>query len=94
VPEPPAMKPGLTFAVRPADGLVLRATVPVNPLTGAIVIVAVAVWFAITVMLVGLALIVKSVTVSMKLPVDPLWTESPPYAAVIWCDPVLPAAGV
>ncbi len=62
MPEPPAMKPGLTFAVRPADGLVLRATVPVNPLTGAIVIVAVAVWFAITVMLVGLAVIVKSVT--------------------------------
>jgi len=53
---------GLTFAVRPADGLVVRATVPVKPFTGETVIVAVPVPPALTVIEVALAVMVKSWT--------------------------------
>src|SRR6266566_4606762 len=53
---------GLTVADRPADGLGVRVTVPVNPLTGATVIVTVAEAPALTVTLVVLAVMVKSVT--------------------------------
>ena len=62
VPDPPLMLPGLIEAVRPEDGLVVRVTVPVNPLTGATVIVDVPVAPTLTVMVVGLAVMVKSVT--------------------------------
>ena len=60
VPEPPVILVGLTAAVRPALGLVVRVTVPVNPLTGDTVIVAVPDAPALIVMDVVLALIVKS----------------------------------
>jgi hypothetical protein len=60
VPEPPVIEVGLRVAVRPADGLAVRATVPVNPFTGVTVMVEVAVEPAFTVRLVGLALIAKS----------------------------------
>jgi hypothetical protein len=64
VPEPPLMLVGLRVAVRPADALAVRATVPVKPLTGATVIVAVPDAPALTTIDVGLALIVKSWTVT------------------------------
>ena len=59
---------GLTVAVRPADALVVRATVPVNPLTGATVIVAVAEDPAFTVRLVVLVVIAAVVFGSALLP--------------------------
>lgn len=67
VPEPPVMLVGLTVAVSPALGLLVRATVPVNPLTDATVIMAVPEAPALIVRLVGLALIVKSVTVNVAV---------------------------
>lgn len=94
VPEPPVILPGLTVQDRPAEQVDVRLTVPVNPLTGATVIVTVAVSPALTLILVVLAVIVKSVTVSWKLPADPEWTVSPLYVPVIVCVPALPAAGV
>jgi len=60
---------GLTVAVRPDDGLVVRATVPVKPFTGATVMVAVVEAPAFTVRLVGLAVMVKSVTVKVAVAV-------------------------
>jgi len=69
VPVPPAMDVGLRVAVSPADGLAVRATVPVNPLTGATVIVDVADAPALTVRLVGLAVMVKSTTFTVIVPV-------------------------
>ena len=77
VPEPPVIVAVDGDTVRPADGLGVTMTVPVKPLTGATVTVTVAVPPTVTVTLVGLAVIVKSVTVSMKVPVEPVWTESP-----------------
>ena len=68
---------GLKDAVRPRDGLAVRLTVPVKPLTAATVIVTVVEPPAVNVTLVGLAVIVKSVTARLKLPEDPVWTESP-----------------
>ena len=56
---------GLTVAVSPALGLVVSATVPVKPFTGATVIVTAPEEPALIVTLVGLALIVKSVTVNV-----------------------------
>ena len=54
--------------VRPAGETVdVRATVPVNPLTGATVIVDVAVAPTTAVTLVGLAVTVKSVTVTVTV---------------------------
>ena len=61
VPEPPVTLVGLKVQVRPAGETVeVKATVPVNPFTGAIVIVEVAVAPASALTLVGLAVIVKS----------------------------------
>ena len=67
---------GLNVQVRPAgETAEVRATVPVNPWTGATVIVEVAVAPATTVALVGLAVTVKSFTVTVTVAVrvkDPL----------------------
>jgi hypothetical protein len=65
VPDPPVMLVGLSVAVRPGDGLAVRATVPVNPLTGDTVMVAVVEAPAFTVRLVVLAVIVKSTNVKV-----------------------------
>jgi len=75
VPEPPVMLVGLRVAVRPAEALAVRATVPVNPLTGATVIVAVADAPAFTVKVVGLAVMVKSTTLTVIVPV--VWDRVP-----------------
>jgi hypothetical protein len=56
------MLPGRIVADRPADGLGVRITVPVNPLTGATVMVMAAVSPALTETLVVLAVMVKSAT--------------------------------
>ena len=69
VPEPPVMLVGLRVAVRPADALAVRATVPVNPLTGDTVMEAVPEAPALTVIDVGLAAIVKSTTLTVIVPV-------------------------
>jgi len=61
VPEPPVMLDELRVHVRPTgDTALVRATVPVNPLTGATVIVEVAVAPERIVALVGLAVTEKS----------------------------------
>lgn len=75
IPDPPVMLAGLTVAVRPDDGLVVRATVPLNPLTGATVIVTVPEAPALTTTLVGLAVIVKSTTLIVIVPV--VWERVP-----------------
>jgi len=65
--------PNVTLAgrvqVRPpvGDTVAVSATVPVNPLTGAMVIVDVPAWLTLTATLVGLATIVKSVTVKVTV---------------------------
>ena len=88
VPEPPVILVGLTVAVRPALGLVVRVTVPVNPLTGDTVIAAVPDAPALIVMDVVLAVMVKSWTVNVMGPVE--W-DSPPLVpvTVTWKVPVL-----
>ncbi len=64
------MLDGVRVQVRPAGDIVeVRATVPVNPLTGATVIVEVALAPASALMLVGLAETVKSVTVTVTVAV-------------------------
>jgi len=75
VPEPPVILVGLTVAVRPALGLVVRVTVPVNPLTGDTVIVAVPDAPALIVMDVAPAVMVKSWTVTVIVPV--VWDRDP-----------------
>jgi hypothetical protein len=61
---PRTMLVGLRVQVRPAGETAdVRATVPVNPLTGATVIVDVPTALTFIVIVVGLAAIVKSVTV-------------------------------
>ena len=66
---------GLRVQVRPAgDTAEVSATVPVNPWTGATVIVEVAVAPATAVTLVGLAVTVKSVTVTVTVAV---WVRDP-----------------
>jgi len=74
LPEPPVMLVGDRVHVKPVAGVTedVSATVPVNPLTGAIVIVDVAGAPATALMLVGLAVIVKSaaaVTVTVTVAV-------------------------
>jgi hypothetical protein len=69
VPEPVTLV-GLRVAVRPEDGLAVRVTVPLNPLTAAIVIVDVPVAPALIVILVGLAAMVKSWTTKLT------WVEA------------------
>ncbi len=61
VPEPPVMLVGETDALRPAEGAVVRVTVPVNPPTGLTVIVEVPEAPALSgPTVVGLELMVKS----------------------------------
>ena len=64
VPEPPIMLVGLTEQVSPVAGetLVVIATVPVKPLTGATVIVDIALTPGVVFTVVGLADIWKSTT--------------------------------
>jgi hypothetical protein len=69
VPEPPVMLVGLTVAVRPADGFVVRATFPVKPLTDATVIVAVPVAPALTVRELVLDAMVKSLKLKVAVAV-------------------------
>ena len=62
------MLAGVRVQVRPAGETVdVRATVPVNPFTGATVIVEVAAVPALTLTLVGLAVTVKSLTVTVTV---------------------------
>ena len=75
VPEPPVMLVELRVHVRPEDGLLVRATVPVNPFTGATAIVDVPEAPALTTTLVGLAVIVKSTTLTVIVPV--VWDRVP-----------------
>jgi hypothetical protein len=75
VPEPPTIEAGLRVAVRPADGLAARATVPVNPLTGDTVIVNVPEAPRLTVIEVGLAVMVKSTTLTVMVAVE--WESDP-----------------
>ena len=56
---------GLRVAVRPADGLAVRATVPVKPFTAVTVMVAVPEAPALIVREVGLAAMVKSTKVKV-----------------------------
>ena len=65
VPEPPVIMVGFRVAEKPVDGDMerLRETVPMKPWTGDTVMVDEHVAPALTVMLVGLAFIVKSWTV-------------------------------
>ena len=72
-PEPPVMLVGLSVAVSPADGLAVRATVPLKPLIGATVIVEVAVAPALKVRLVGLAVMVKLDGTRWMLMTNVLW---------------------
>jgi len=69
VPEPPVTEVGVRVQVMPVDGetVSVSATVPVNPLTGVTVMVEVRAIFVLPLTLVGLALIVKSVTVSVTV---------------------------
>ena len=64
VPEPPVMLVGLTEQVSPVEGetVVVRATVPVKPLTRATVIVDIALTPGVVLTVVGLADIWKSTT--------------------------------
>ncbi len=66
---PRTMLPGLNAQVRPVAGEMVedRATVPVKPLTGATVIVDVAVAPARAATLVGLAVTVKSRTLTVTI---------------------------
>jgi len=66
VPEPVTLV-GLRVAVRPDDGVAVRLTVPLNPLTAVTVMVDVPDAPTLTVMLVGLAAIVKSWTVKVTI---------------------------
>jgi hypothetical protein len=64
------MLAGVRVQVRPAgETELVSATVPVKPLTGATVIVEIAESPAFAVRLVGLAVIVKSMTLTVMVPV-------------------------
>jgi hypothetical protein len=71
LPEPPVTLVGVRVQVSPpvttGDTLAVRATVPVNPFTGAIVMLEVPAWLTLTATLVGAAVIVKSVTVNVTV---------------------------
>ena len=77
VPEPPVMLVGLSEQVSPVAGetLVVRATVPVKPLTGATVIVDIALTPGVVLTVVGLADIAKSTT--WKVTVAVVWDRDP-----------------
>ena len=75
VPEPPVMLVGLRAADSPADGAAVSATVPLNPLTEATVMVAVPLAPTLIVMDVVLVAIVKSWKVNWTVTacvIDPL----------------------
>ena len=68
VPEPPLIEEVPSDAVRPETELVVVSViVPVNPLNGATVIVDVAAVPTLTLTLVGLAVTVKSMTVTVTV---------------------------
>ncbi len=69
VPEPPVTLVGVRVHVIVVAGatVAVSATVPVNPFTGVIVIVEDPAWLTLTATLVGLAAIVKSVTVNVTV---------------------------
>ena len=71
------MLDGVRVHVNPVPGDIedVRATVPVNPLTGATVIVDVPEAPALTVIEVGLAVMVKSTTFTVMLAVE--WDSEP-----------------
>ena len=77
VPDPPAMLAGLRVHVSPVAGeiLVVRATVPVKPLTGVTVIVDVPATPGVVLTDVGLANIWKSTTLTVMVPV--VWDSNP-----------------
>ncbi len=68
VPEPVTLA-GLIVAVRPADGVAVRATTPAKPLTAVTVIVEVPVPPVVMLIVVGLAAMVKSWTLKVTLAV-------------------------
>ena len=70
-PDPPVIDVGVRVQVSPLVGEIesVRPTVPVNPLIGAMVIVEVSGTFVLPLTLVGLADIVKSVTVKVTIAV-------------------------
>ena len=72
VPEPPVTVVGLMVQVRPACGVSVRLTVPVNPLTGVMVIVEDADTPVVVLTGLGLALIVKSRTAKLTVVEDEL----------------------
>ncbi len=76
VPDPVTLV-GLRVAVRPAEGFAVRLTTPLNPFTAATVTVDVPEAPALTVTLVGLAVMVKSWTVKVTV-------------ALADCDPLTP----
>jgi hypothetical protein len=62
--------------IRPAGAVLVNVTIPVNPLTAVTVIVEAADWPTSTAA--GeVAVRVKSVTVRLKVPLEPVCTESP-----------------
>jgi len=63
------MLEGVRVHVKPPVVATVRATVPVNPFTGATVIVDVAAVPAVVVTAVGLAVTVKSVTITVTVAV-------------------------
>lgn len=67
VPDPPDIEPGIVH-VRPVAGETVadRLTVPVKPLTGETVIIEEPETVAFTLTVVGLAVIVKSVTLNVS----------------------------
>jgi hypothetical protein len=71
LPVPPVTLVGVRVQVNPpvttGDTLAVRATVPVNPFTGAIAMLEVPAWLTLTATLVGVAVIVKSVTVKVTV---------------------------
>jgi hypothetical protein len=76
VPEPVVLAGDIGEQVRPAGTVLVSVTVPVNPLTAVTVIVEAADWPTSTAA--GeVAVMVKSVTVRLKVPLEPVWTESP-----------------
>ncbi len=80
-PAPPETGVGFTFAVKPAEGLVVRSTLPENPFTEPIVIVDVACTLGFSgPIVVGFALIVKSGPTTSTLTVT--WCENGPLVPV------------
>ncbi len=69
----------MSVAVSPADGLAVSVTLPANPLTlFAAMVVAHTVLTEHGTLTGADGLIVKSCTVSVALPLLPVWTVSPP----------------